>query len=237
MKQKLDLEDIKEKLYKKLEPSGWGRVLKSFIFSGDFDNIITQLARLSLDGKRFTPTLKQMFRAFEECPLTDLKVVIVNQDPSPNFGSADGIALSCGNDGNLESPLKFMLEEINRTVYKGHEESKDIDLARWSQQGILMLNTALTTTVNKPGQHYAIWQPFMAYLFDYLTWNVNGLVYIYLGKKASEWSDAVNDNNYKFFVSNPISASYDKDQAWDSENVFIKTSEIIQNNYNVKIIW
>lgn len=75
MKQKLNLEEIKEKLYKKLEPSGWGRVLKSFIFSGDFDNIITQLARLSLDGKRFTPTLKQMFRAFEECPLDRKSVV------------------------------------------------------------------------------------------------------------------------------------------------------------------
>lgn len=80
MKQKLDLEDIKQKLYDKLEPSGWAVKLRSFIYSSDFDNIITQLARLSLDGKRFTPTLKQMFRAFEECPLNELKVIIVGQD-------------------------------------------------------------------------------------------------------------------------------------------------------------
>jgi uracil DNA glycosylase len=80
MKQQLDLEDIKNKLYQKLEKSGWAIKLRSFIYSSDFDNIIKQLARLSTDGKRFTPKLSQMFRAFEECPVNELKVVIVGQD-------------------------------------------------------------------------------------------------------------------------------------------------------------
>jgi uracil-DNA glycosylase len=237
MKQKLDLEDIKQKLYTKLETSGWAVKLRSFIYSSDFDNIITQLARLSLDGKRFTPTLKQMFRAFEECPLNELKVVIVGQDPYPTVGVADGIAFSCSNTMELQPSLEYMLNEINRTVYNGHPGSLDVDLARWSNQGILMLNTALTTTVGKIGQHYPIWKPFLAYLFDYLTWNETGLVYIYMGKQAKEWSDAVNDNNYKFFVSHPASAAYNKQERWDSENVFVKANEVVERQFNAKIIW
>lgn len=137
----------------------------------------------------------------------------------------------------LQPSLEYMLNEINRTVYNGHPGSLDVDLARWSNQGILMLNTALTTTVGKIGQHYPIWKPFLAYLFDYLTWNETGLVYIYMGKQAQEWSDAVNDNNYKFFVSHPASAAYNKQERWDSENVFVKANEVVEKQFNAKITW
>jgi len=237
MKERLDIEDIKNKLYKKLEKSGWGVKLRSLIYSSDFDNIIKKLAKASLDGKRFTPKLSQMFRAFEECPLDQLKVVIIGQDPYNQFGVADGIAFSSSNSEESQPGLTQMLEEINKHVYKGNPGSLDSDLTRWANQGVLMLNTALTTTVGKSGQHYSIWQPFMAYLFDYLTWNVNGLVYIYMGKEAKVWADAVNDNNYKFYVSHPISSLYTKDKKWDSEDVFNKTNKILQENYDTKIIW
>ena len=236
MKQKLDLEEIKQKMFEKLEPSGWGRVLKPFIFSGDFDNIITQLARMATDGKRFTPTLKDVFKAFEECPYDELKVVLIGQDPYPQFGIADGIAFSCSKS-DIQVSLEFILNEINRTVYKGHPGSTNGDLTRWSNQGILMLNTTMTTTVGKIGQHYAIWKPFMAYLFDHLTWNKNGLVYAYMGKEAKEWSDCINDNNYKFFVTHPASAAYQKQQAWDSKDLFNEISKIVEKNYNQKLIW
>ena len=236
MKQKLDIEEIKQKLFERLEPSGWGRILKPFIFSTDFENIIVQLARLSSDGKRFTPPLKDAFRAFEECPYDQLKVILVGQDPYPQFGVADGIAFSCSKTRDYQPSLSFILDEINRTVYNGHPESIEPDLKRWANQGILMLNTALTTTVNKIGQHYKIWQPFIAYLFDYLTWHNNGLVYVYMGKQAQEWADTVSDNNYKFKVSHPASAAYNN-SSWDSQNVFVEVQKLIEQNYNQKIIW
>ena len=77
MSQKLDIEEIKDKIYQKLEPSGWARVLRTFIYSKDFENIVMQLAKQTQDGKRFTPPMKNWFRAFEECPYDELKVVIV----------------------------------------------------------------------------------------------------------------------------------------------------------------
>ena len=237
MSNKINVEEIKQKLFDRLEPSGWGKVLKPFIFSGDFDDIISQLARMSLDGKRFTPTLKQMFRAFEECPYSELKVVMVGQDPYPQFGVADGIAFSCSNSGELQPSLRFILNEINRTVYNGHPGSLDVDLTRWSNQGILMLNAALTTTIGKTAQHYALWKPFIAYVFDHLTWNNNGLIYVYMGKQAQEWADCVNDNNYKFYVSHPASAAYNNEEKWDSKNVFVEVNELAKKQWNYSIKW
>jgi uracil DNA glycosylase len=76
----MELQEIKQKMFDKLRPSGWDRVFKSFIFSSEFDDILTKLYTLSKEDKRFTPPLKDVFRAFEECPLDKLQVVIVGQD-------------------------------------------------------------------------------------------------------------------------------------------------------------
>jgi uracil-DNA glycosylase len=237
MNQKIDLEEIKQKLFTILEPSGWGQVLKPFIFSGDFDNILTQLVKLSNEGKRFTPTLKQLFKAFIECPYNELKVVVLGQDPYKELEVADGLAFSCGNTKKAQPSLNFILEEINRTVYNGHPGSLDPDLTRWANQGILLLNTALTTEVGKVGQHYEIWKPFLAYLLDHLNCKQTGLVYIYMGKQAQEWSDSTSENNFKFMISHPASAAYKKLSRWDSDNVFVKTREIIDKQFNYSIHW
>lgn len=76
----VNLDEIKAKLYEKLKPSGWGDKLKTFIMSDDFDKILRKLLAEVKDGQRFTPVLKQVFRAFEECPYKDLKVVMIGQD-------------------------------------------------------------------------------------------------------------------------------------------------------------
>ena len=217
MSETLNIDEIKEKFYNKLQDSGWARVLRGFIFSTEFEKIIRFLHKESIEGKRFTPKLKDLFKAFELCPYNDLKVVIIGQDPYPGVNIADGIAFSCGYTREAQPSLKFMLDEVNATVYDGYNVSTDPDLSRWSKQGVLLLNTALTTTVGKIGQHHLIWQPFIAYVLDALTWNNPGLVYIYLGKKASEWKDAVNDTNYKFEV--------------------VKTKEILKANNNFEIEW
>jgi uracil-DNA glycosylase len=236
MSHKLDIEEIKEKVIAKLEPSGWARVLRSFIYSKDFENIIFALAKQARDGKRFTPTLKNLFRAFEECPYDDLKVIIVGQDPYPGFGQADGIAFSLSNN-DMQPSLDYILKAVNTTVYNGVNSSRDRDLKRWSNQGVLLLNTALTTTVGKVGQHYLIWRPFIAYVFDWLSWNCPGMVYVYMGKKAAEWADCVNDNNYKFFLTHPAAASYNGAEEWESQNLFPEISKILKHNYNIDIIW
>jgi uracil-DNA glycosylase len=237
MKSTINIEDIKNKLYNKLKPSGWGRILKSFIFSSDFENIIKELAKQASEGKRFTPTLKDLFRAFEECPYDKTKVIVVGQDPYPTPGVADGISFSCKNTPNLQPSIRYILTAVNDTVYDGNATSSEKDLTRWANQGVLLLNTALTTTVGKSGQHFKIWQPFTAYLFDWLNWHNSGIVYIYMGKKAEEWRDSVSDNNYKLIVSHPASAAYTKQQTWECNDVFNHTNKIMHKLYGEKITW
>lgn len=232
----MNLKEIKQKMFDKLEPSGWGRIFKSFIFSSEFDDILTKLYTLSQEDKRFTPPLKQVFRAFEECPYDKLQVVIIGQDPYPGLGQADGISFSCSNTNKLQPSLKFILQEVDRTVYNGHLVSDELDLARWSNQGILMLNTALTVEVGKIGSHYDIWKPFTAYLLDWLNNYNPGLIYVYMGKKAEDWSDLTTNTQYKFFVKHPASAAYNGSK-WDSDDIFNKISSIVTNTTGNIITW
>ena len=236
MKIEPEIDNIKQKMFEKLEANGWGRVLKSFIFSSEFSDILSKLYMLSVSDKRFTPPLKQVFRAFEECPYDKLKVVIIGQDPYPTLGVADGISFSCSNTNKLQPSLKFILQEVDRTVYGNHVISEDLDLKRWANQGILMLNTALTVEVGKIGSHYDIWKPFTAYLLDWLNNYNPGLIYVYMGKKAQEWSDLTNDNNYKFTVKHPASAAYNGSK-WDSDNIFNKISRLVEESNGETIIW
>jgi uracil-DNA glycosylase len=236
MKTETEINEIKQKMFAKLESSGWDKVFKSFIFSSEFTDILSKLYELSIADKRFSPTLKQVFRAFEECPYDDLKVVFIGQDPYPQLGVADGISFSCSNTNKLQPSLKFILQEVDRTVYGNHVISEDLDLKRWSNQGILMLNTALTVEVGKIGSHYDIWKNFTAYLLDWLNNYNPGLIYVYMGKKAEEWSVLTGDNNYKFTVKHPASAAYNGSK-WDSNDIFNKISKLVEENNGQKIIW
>jgi uracil-DNA glycosylase len=227
----MDFEEIKQKLFNKFVNSGWDKVFRSFVYSTDFENIITKLWESSINNnKKFTPTLKQVFRAFEECPYSKLQVVIIGQDPYPQLGVADGISFSCSNTNKLQPSLKFILKEVDKTVYNNKIISTDLDLKRWSNQGVLMLNTALTTEVGNIGSHYDIWKLFTTYLLDWLNINNSGLVYVYMGKKAEEWSSMTNDSNIKYFVKHPASAAYNGSN-WDSGDIF----NLI--NTHKKIIW
>jgi uracil-DNA glycosylase len=236
MKTETEIDEIKQKMFAKLEPSGWDKVFKSFIFSSEFTDILSKLYELSIADKRFTPTLKQLFRAFEECPHDDLKVVFIGQDPYPQIGVADGISFSCGNTNKVQPSLRYIFEEIERTVYQEFPSYQDPDLTRWSKQGILMLNTALTVEVGKIGSHYDIWKPFTAYMLDWLNNHNKKLIYVYMGKKAEEWSVLTGDNNYKFSVKHPASAAYNGSK-WDSNDIFNKISKLVEENNGQKIIW
>lgn len=238
MTQTVDLAEIKCKLIEKLTPSGWATKLRTFIQSTDFDRILEALLQERDTGKRFTPPLKYAFRAFEECPEKDLKIVMIGQDPYPHFGVADGIAFSCGLTGKPQPSLKNMFEAIEETVFQGYPSHQDPDLTRWSRQGVLLLNTALTTQVDKVGTHYDIWKDFIMYVLDMLSLTNSGLIFMLLGAKAQELESVIGQNHYILKASHPASAAYTK-TVWDCNDIFNKANEILEKNNGpqYKIEW
>ena len=234
----IDINIIRDSLNSTLVESGWDKMLSIYINGLNFDYIVNSLADGVKKDRRFTPKFKDTFNAFIECPYDDLKVVIVGQDPYPQFGVADGIAFSCSNKGKAEKSLQFILKqtigdftETGRVIYTPEE----CDLRRWSNQGVLLINTALTVEINKIGSHYGLWKSFTEYLFDTINKNHNNIPVILMGKKAEVWQPLLsNQKIYK--TAHPASAAY-RGGEWDHNDVFNKVNKELKKQGRVCINW
>ena len=238
MTEQINLEDIKLKLIERLRTSSWADKLKGFLQSSDFDKILAELYRLREDGKRFTPPLKQVFRAFEECPYDKLKVIMIGQDPYPYINVADGLAFSCSMTDKVQPSLKNIFAAIDSIMYPQQTIEHNPNLTRWANQGILLLNSALTCQVDKIGSHYNVWKEFIAYTMDILNYTDSGLIFVLMGKQAQELESMIGEHHHIIKVSHPASAAYTK-TVWDCNDMFNKINKIIngQNGPEFKINW
>lgn len=222
----IDINMIRDSLNSNLKVTNWEKVLSPYINGLNFDYIVNSLADGVKKGRRFTPKFKDTFNAFIECPYNDLKVVIVGQDPYPQLGVADGIAFSCSNKGKAEKSLQY----INKALGTDHT-----DLKYWSNQGVLLINTALTVEINKIGSHYGLWKSFTEYLFDTLNRHNKNLIFVLMGKKAEEWAPLLS--NMKIYkVAHPASAAY-RGGEWDCKDVFNKVNNELTKQGKTCIEW
>ena len=137
--------------------------------------------------KKICPAQSDVFKSFRLCPLKDLKVVMLGQDPYPRKGVATGILFGNRADvqeKNLSPSLKVIKEAaINFEVPK-NSCIFDPTLESWAKQGILMINSALTVEMNKVGSHVMIWRPFIIALLKHLSERETGIIYVLFGRQA-----------------------------------------------------
>jgi len=233
MNKQINKKEIQTKLCDKLKPSGWYNKLKGFILSHDFEIILDQLIEESNYNKKFTPPLKYVFKAFEECNYNDTKVVIINNYPYPTLGLADGIPFSCSIDNKEQLPLRNIFDSIEQDYELSEVYTREVDLKRWSNQGVLLLNCALTCEVNKCNSHIELWNPFITYLLDILNTTNVGLIFVFMGVEAQKYKELINESNH-FII---ITETPNKFSQWNNNNMFKKIDKIINECYKTKIIW
>lgn len=220
------IDNLKSQLKVDIEKSNWGNILTPFIDSKAFDEVVDSLVSLVDSGKRFTPKFKDVFNAFKECDYNNLKVVIVGQDPYPQLDVADGLAFSCSKKGKAEKSLQY----INKAIDTDHT-----DLRCWANQGVLLINTALTVEINKIGSHFWNWKPFTEYLFTELNKDNKDIVFILMGRKAEAWQLLLS-NQKLLKCSHPASAAY-RGGVWDSNDVFTKANQELERQGKTCIVW
>lgn len=153
------------------------------------------LKRLISSGKRTCPKVKDIFRAFRLCSFKDLRLVILGQDPYPQKGVATGIAF--GNRPNtLEDRLSPSLITLRDSVIdytKPHNViTFDVSLEKWEEQGVLLLNSALSCEEGKIGSHYLLWKPFISSFLTNLSKSSTGIVYVLMGNQAQRYEPYIN---------------------------------------------
>jgi len=134
-------------------------------------------------GKVLFPQIKDIFSAFNHCPLADLKVVILGQDPYHNDGQAQGLAFSVPKGFKLPPSLKNIYKELYQDL--NIEPSSTGDLSTWAEQGVLLLNTVLTVEKNKPNSHKnSGWQEFTDAVLQKISHQKEGIIFVLWGNEA-----------------------------------------------------
>ena len=134
------------------------------------------------------PEYKNIFKVFQVTPFNKLKVVMLFQDPYPQKGIATGIALANKANTVKLSPSLNKVKEAVLDLESWHNiRTFDPTLESWCAQGVLMLNTALTVEIGKPGSHASYWRAFISHLLSRLSLETPGLIYVLWGTEAKSF--------------------------------------------------
>jgi uracil-DNA glycosylase len=102
-------------------------------------------------GRRYLPAGDRVLRAFQQ-PLSEVRVLIVGQDPYPTPGHPVGLSFSVAPEvRRLPPSLLNIFREY--TADLGYPTPSTGDLTPWSERGVLLLNRVLTVEPGKPGSH------------------------------------------------------------------------------------
>ncbi|MFD9483394.1 uracil-DNA glycosylase [Streptomyces sp. NPDC059991] len=134
---------------KEIVEPGWADALEPV--AGQVASMGDFLRQEIAQGRTYLPAGQHVLRAFQQ-PFQDVRVLIVGQDPYPTPGHAVGLSFSVAPEVR---PLPGSLENIFREMHTdlGLPRPANGDLTPWTQQGVLLLNRALTTAPRKPAAH------------------------------------------------------------------------------------
>ena len=166
----------------KIEQS-WKEALAPEFGKPYFADLVRFLHGEKASGKRIYPPGGQIFRAFELTPVSEVKVVILGQDPYHGAGQAMGLSFSVPDGVPAPPSLKNIFKEIENDL--GTRMSGRPNLENWARQGVLLLNTCLTVRAGEPASHSRIgWQEFTDAVIRYISDHCEGVVFLLWGNFA-----------------------------------------------------
>ena len=151
-------------------------------------------------GAEFLPPAALTFAALERCQPEACRVVILGQDPYHTPGKADGLAFSIPQDfgGRLDS-LGNIFKELQADLGRARSRT---DLGDWADQGVLLLNTALTVPAGQPKAHARIgWEILVRQVLDRL--DARPRAFLLWGAPAQAHAARLSDHHLILATAHP----------------------------------
>ena len=169
-------------------PKDWQELLGNYFDSSDWINLASNLeAALDVEPKLIRPEPSQFFRALKLTPVNSVKVVILGQDPYHSPGLAQGLAFSIpANIPTNSRAFPSSLRNISKALaLEGFGHLPNGDLHAWAEQGVLLLNTALSVRLGEAGSHSNLgWKSLIDQLISGLALHKPHLVWMLWGGHA-----------------------------------------------------
>ena len=214
----------------------WKQVLKEEFEKPYFEQIVNFLKTERAAGKTTFPSGPNIFNAFNKTPFDKVKVVILGQDPYHGFGQAHGLSFSVLPGVKIPPSLQNIFKEIKADI--GVENPPNFgDLTHWAEQGILLLNAALTVRDGEPMSHAKIgWAQFTDAVIKTISDKKENVIFLLWGKFAQDKQVLINtDSHYILKAAHPSPLS--AHNGFFGCKHFSKTNEILVKHGKNPIDW
>lgn len=192
---------------------------------------------------KIAPSQGDIFKALRITSYDSIKVIILGQDPSPNFTNdiPDATGLAFANRRTvlgMTPELKQINLAVEKDIFKGGPILDfDVTLENWAKQGVLMLNTALTINTFRKSLHRPYWKFFIESLLLNLSNNKTGLHFVFWGKDVQKFNNINGLFHYVYEYSHPTSANK-PGNPWDCKHFTeININILEQNGQEETIKW
>lgn len=155
------------------------------------ENINIEISKFN-DMLDILPPRNMILDAFNHFDVNDLKVVILGQDVYPTKGDGIGLCFSVSKTTRCPPSLRNIFKELEAEY---GVKRNNVDLIDWANQGVLMLNTALTVREGCAGSHIKIWKKFTEDIIHNIANNHKNIVYLLWGNHAISYSTFIDSEN------------------------------------------
>jgi len=182
------------------------------------------------------PPASDVFRAFHMSPLKNTRVVILGQDPYHTPGKASGLAFGYarGYKASVDSSLYNIIKEVANDT---GEALLDTTLESWAKQGVLLLNTRLTTEQGRPLAHKGLgWEEEIGHFLERLGDSIPPHVYMLWGREAQSYKRFIN-SDYNLVIEASHPCKFSAHRGFTGSRPFSQANEFLRTNNRGEIQW
>lgn len=217
----------------KIEAS-WKAVLQPE-FDKPYFKSLTDFVRAEYATHTCYPPAAKIFNAFNSCPFSDVRVVIIGQDPYHEPGQAHGLCFSVNDGVQFPPSLQNIFKEISTEF--GTPIPNSGNLERWARQGVLLLNATLTVREHQAGSHQGKgWETFTDAVIQKLAAEKSNLVFLLWGSYAISKAKLIEKAKHCVLTS-PHPSPLSSYRGFFGNNHFIKANEYLRSIGAQEIQW
>ena len=225
--------------------TSWKDALKEE-FDKDYFINLTEFVRNEYRQHTCYPPGNEIFNAFNLCPLSKVKVVILGQDPYHGEGQAEGLCFSVKTGITLPPSLINIFKEVKDDVGTKPQIIKDLQgkdmydgsLRRWAQQGVFLLNTCLSVRQHEAFSHSRQgWESFTDAVIKIISEKQEHVAFMLWGGPARSKKKIIDASKHLVLESvhpSPLSANRG---GWFGNHHFSRCNAWLQEKGLTPIVW
>jgi uracil-DNA glycosylase len=217
-------------------PADWQLLLHSEIDQVYFKELL-RLYENAYKSHKVYPPKELVFNALKLCPLKQVKVIIIGQDPYHGENQANGLSFSVNTGVKKPPSLQNVFKEM-KTDLLNFEIPDSGNLENWSKEGVLLLNAMLSVEEAKPGSHKSFgWERFTNALIKNLSDSKEHLVFLLWGKYAIAKKELINEEKHLILCAahpSPLArGAFFGNKHFSKTNAYLKENGIKDINWNL----